>query len=190
MICPLHAWGDESIRSHGLGAPAYLLGASVVDTDDLEVTRDVLRALRPTHGKLHWHDLDRARRDHVSRVLATVPARHLVVVCAPIALRRQERARAHCLRRLLWELDQDGIAQLTLEARPPELMRRDVRLVDGLRAQRAVSTTFRVEHELPSDARKPGPVVRRESRLLLLSPQRGRAAPTYQRRANRARKKL
>ncbi|WP_439693510.1 hypothetical protein ACRQ4B_04555 [Curtobacterium sp. SP.BCo] len=50
MICPLHAWGDESIRSHGLDAPAYLLGASIVDTDDVVAARDLLESLRVEHG--------------------------------------------------------------------------------------------------------------------------------------------
>ena len=149
MICPLHAWGDESIRSHGLDAPAYLLGASVVDSDDVEATRDALRALHPGPKKLHWRDLDGARRDRVAVAIASLHAFHVTVVGAPIALRRQERARAFCLHRLMSDLDGIGVSRLTLEARPPELMRRDLRLVDGLRAQRAIAPTFLVTHELP-----------------------------------------
>lgn len=149
MICPLHAWGDESIRSHGLDAPAYLLGASIVDTDDVDATRDVLNTIHPGAKKLHWRDLDGARRDRVTSAIASLRAAHLVIVGSPVALRRQERARAFCLRRLLWELDAQGVSRLSLEARPAELMRRDRRLVDALRAQRAIAPSFRVSHELP-----------------------------------------
>jgi hypothetical protein len=149
MICPLHAWGDESIRSHGLEAPAYLLGASVVDTEDLPATRAVLDGLRPTKGKLHWHDLDASRRDEVGRVVGSLAAEHLVVIASPTELRRQERARAVCLRHLIWELDRSGVDGLTLEARPATLMNRDRRVVDGLRAQRAVAPRFRLTHGFP-----------------------------------------
>lgn len=149
MICPLHAWGDESIRSHGLDAPASLLGASIVDTDDVDATRDALRMLHRGSRKLHWRDLDGTRRDRVAAAIASLRARHLTVVGSPMALRRQERARALCLRRLLCDLHGRGVSSLTLEARPRELMRRDLRLVDGLRAQQAIPPTFLVTHQLP-----------------------------------------
>lgn len=149
MICPLHAWGDESIRSHGLEAPAYLLGASIVDTDEVDATRDPLLELHSGRKKLHWRDLDETRRDRIAAALSATAATHLTVVAEPIALRRQERARAFCLRRMMWELDCLGVVQLTLEARPTELERRDLRLVDALRAQGAVAKTFRVSHGFP-----------------------------------------
>ncbi len=149
MICPLHAWGDESIRSHDLDAPAYLLGASIVDTDDVEATRRILRSLRPTRGKLHWHDLnDRERRD-ISETIGALEALHLVVVATPADLRREERARAVCLERLVWELARQDVCHLTLEARPRALMARDIRTVRGLKGRLVAPSTFRVEHGDP-----------------------------------------
>ncbi|ROQ17858.1 MULTISPECIES: hypothetical protein [unclassified Curtobacterium] len=120
MICPLHAWGGESIRSHGLDAPAYLLGASVVDSEDVEATREVLESLRPTNGKRHWHDL-----------------------------RREERARAVCLERLGWELARHDVSLLTLESRASALIARDLRVVEALRGRRVIPKTLRVEHGDP-----------------------------------------
>lgn len=149
MICPLHAWGDESIRSHGLDAPAYLLGASIVDTDDVDATRDVLDSLRPTHGKLHWHDLGRRQRALVSEAVGTLRALHLVVVATPMDLHREERARAVCLERLGWELAHHEVSLLTLEARASALVARDLRVVEALRGRRVIPKTLRVEHGDP-----------------------------------------
>lgn len=149
MICPLHAWGDESIRSHGLDAPAYLLGASVVDSDDVEAAREVLESLRPTNGKLHWHDLGRPERRRVGEAVEALEALHLVVVATPVDLRREERARAVCLERLGWELARHDVSLLTLESRASALVARDLRVVEALRGRRVIPKTLRVEHGAP-----------------------------------------
>lgn len=152
MICPLHAWGDESIRSHGLDAPAYLLGASIVDTDDADDVRETLLLLRRHGRKLHWRDLSDGERDTVSRTVSTLPALHIVVLAEGIDLRKQERARARCLERLSWTLECEfGVTELTLEQRPATLMRRDRRMVDILKMRSTLSTDFRVEHGAPGD---------------------------------------
>jgi hypothetical protein len=66
MSCPLHAWGDESIRTRGLPAPAYLLGASRLTlearpdalmvrdrrtVDDLRVRGVIPPSMRIEHGR-------------------------------------------------------------------------------------------------------------------------------------------
>ncbi|WP_058730002.1 hypothetical protein [Curtobacterium oceanosedimentum] len=149
MICPLHAWGDESIRSTGWSGPAYLLGASVVDTDDAATTRETLRTLRPTRGKLHWHDLGHRERDRVETAIAALPARHLVVIGMPTDLRREERARAVCLERLGWELAVLGVSVLTFERRAAALDARDLRVVEALRGRRVIPSSLRIEHGDP-----------------------------------------
>lgn len=149
MICPLHAWGDESIRSQGLDAPAYLLGASIVDTDDVPDVRNALLALRPTSGKLHWHDLNRRERLRVTAAIGALDARHLVVVAEPMDPRREERARAICLERLGWELARRDVVRLTLEARSRRLMDRDLRIVKALRGRQVFPNRLRVDHGDP-----------------------------------------
>lgn len=149
MICPLHAWGDESVRSHGFDAPAYLLGASVVDTDDVPMTRAVLEGLRPTRGKLHWHDLDDRDRRRVLAAVGRLPAAHLIVVAHAIDPRREERARAICLGRLGWELGRHGVTALVLEARAAALTARDLRVVRALRGRRAIPADLRIDHGDP-----------------------------------------
>jgi hypothetical protein len=66
-------------------------------------------------------------------------------------MRKQERARAACLRRLVWELVEVGVSRLTLEARPDALMTRDRRTVDDLRVRSAIPLAMRVEHGRPSE---------------------------------------
>ena len=149
MICPLHAWGDESIRTRGWSEPAYLLGASVVDTEDLAHTREVLEGLRPTRGKLHWHDLNDRERTEVEASIGRLRARHLIVVGSPADLRREERARAVCLERLGWELGRLGVTVLTLEGRASALEARDLRVVEALRGRRIIPSSVRVRHGDP-----------------------------------------
>ena len=60
--------------------------------------------------------------------------------------RRQERARALCLRRLIIELHGLGVRRLCLEARKPVLNQRDVRTVVGARFLLPKGSQFRVEH--------------------------------------------
>lgn len=151
MICPLHAWGDESIRSHGLDAPAYLLGASIVDTDDADDVRETLLLLRRHGRKLHWRDLDLRSRSRVVTTIAGTPTTHVVVAARPIELRRQERARAVCLERLAWELAERDVTELVLEARPRRLMDRDRHTVSALRGRRVIPPTLSIVHGEPSE---------------------------------------
>lgn len=148
MTC-LCAWGDESIRFLQPDAPAYLLGASIVEPTDADLVRDALRALHRSGRKLHWHDLDRGRRRAVSDVVIRARAVHVVVVARRIDLRRQERARARCLERLGWELGRIGVRRLTLESRAAALDARDRRTVDASRIRGAFPPGLRVEHGAP-----------------------------------------
>lgn len=147
----LNAWGDESTRTEGLEKASYLLGAVVADPAACSNLREQLEALPRRGPKLHWRDLDTRARQDVIATVASFDAYHVVVVAAPVELRRQERARALCLERLAWQLDGHGVQLLTLEARPPQLMRRDLRTVDALRSKKALPEGLRIDHGLPSE---------------------------------------
>lgn len=146
----LRAWGDESMRAVHIDSPSYLLGAVVADPAACTAFRDDLERLPRRGPKLHWRDQDARSRRAAIAAIAGFDAHHVVVTAAPVEQRRQERARALCLERLAWELDEYGVQLLTLEARPTQLMLRDLRTIDGLRSKRAISRQLRVEHELPS----------------------------------------
>ncbi|MCJ1713960.1 hypothetical protein [Curtobacterium sp. VKM Ac-2922] len=84
MTCPLHAWGDESIRSHGLDAPAYLPRASLIDVDQADRVRDQLRRLRAGARKLHWYDMNERHRRQVIDQVRRLDAGHLIVIDSPM----------------------------------------------------------------------------------------------------------
>lgn len=146
-----HAWGDESMRTVGVERPSYLLGAAVADVSRCDDMRNELQRLPRRGPKLHWRDQDvRAKRAAIATI-ASFDAYHAVVIAAPVDPRRQERARALCLERLAWQLDGHGVQLLTLEARPPQLMRRDLRTIDALRGKHALPAGIRIDHAQPSE---------------------------------------
>jgi hypothetical protein len=146
----LHAWGDESLRTVRVEQPSYLLGAVVADPSQCDDLRDELQRLPRRGPKLHWREQDNRARDAAMSTIAGFDAYHVVVVAAPVDPQRQERARAFCLERLAWQLDGHGVQLLTLEARPPQLMRRDIRTIDALRGKRALPAGLRIDHGQPS----------------------------------------
>lgn len=147
----LHAWGDESMRTVGVQEPAYLLGAVVADPVACEAYRAELRSLKPAGRKLHWRDLDGRQRRRAVDVIASFDACHVVVIGAPLEAKKQERARAFCLQRLAWQLGENGVTQLMLEARPPQLNKRDMQTIDSLRGRGGLPASLRIDHGQPSE---------------------------------------
>ncbi|WP_136025652.1 MULTISPECIES: hypothetical protein [unclassified Microbacterium] len=147
----LQAWGDESFRTAGVERPSYLLGAAVADASRSEDMRAELQRLPRRGPKLHWRNQDRRARDASIATIADFDSYHVIVMAAPVDSRRQERARALCLERLAWQLDGHGVQLLTLEARPLQLMQRDIRTVDALRGKRALPEGLRIDHAQPSE---------------------------------------
>lgn len=96
--------------------------------------------------KLHWSDLQSRQQRESARRLAEVDGLHVVAVGAPVPPRRQERARALCLRRLVVELHDRGVRQLQMEARAPELNARDVRTTAAARFLLPRGSQFWIEH--------------------------------------------
>jgi hypothetical protein len=150
-----HAFADESFHEEEADG-FYVLTAAVFDGNDQELNREAMLQLRAKQGgrrvqKLHWSEMDeRRRRDAAARV-ADLTGFHVVAVGAPVPRRRQERARAMCLTRLVLELHGYEVAMLFMEARGAVLDRRDVLTVTGARYRLPVGTRFRVEH-LPGAA--------------------------------------
>lgn len=148
---PLHAWGDESYRTHGLTQPAYLLGAVVADPAACPEYRERLIALHRTGPKLHWRESTARERTRAIDTIAQFDAYHVIVVATPTEQKRQERARSLCLKRLAWLLDDHAVSLLSLEAREAQLMKRDRRTIDGLRGQQALPRGLRIDHARPSE---------------------------------------
>lgn len=121
----------------------YLLGASIAEAEDGEASV-LLRRHAPRNGKLHWRDLGVDGKTKVRELIPRLGLRHVVVIAAPLAASRQERARGRCFERLLWELSRRSVSSVIVEARSPQQDRTDLKRVDGLRARAVIPRTMRV----------------------------------------------
>jgi hypothetical protein len=144
------AFADESFHEAPSGG-FYVLAAAVFDGDDHDPSREVMLQLRAKQGggkvqKLHWNEMNRQRRlDAVTRV-ADLAGFHLVAIGTPVPHRRQERARANCLARLVLELHGYGVHTLFMESRSRVLNLRDVRTVTWTRCLLPKGDEFQVKH--------------------------------------------
>jgi hypothetical protein len=147
------AFADESFREAAAGG-FYVVAAAVFKLGGHEMAREVMRELygrRRRGGKLHWNQMEQAEQRAVVKTLAELDALHVVAVGGPVPPRRQERARAMCLHRLVVELHGYGVEHLLMEGRTEQLNIRDVRTVQGARYTLAKGTRFVIEH-------RPGPL--------------------------------
>lgn len=140
------AYLDESFREHDTEG-FYVLAAAVLghDADEIRTLLQGLVAHR-SPGKLHWAESSPRYRRAATERIAGLDAFHVVAVGAPVAPRKQERARAICLRRLVFELNGLGVTQLFMESRQQVLDRRDVLTVQQSRFDLPKGTSLHVEH--------------------------------------------
>ncbi len=108
------------------GAGVYVLAAACLEMIEVAGARHSVAALAKPGQRFHWRQSAPPMQRKAVGVVSALPALHLVVVAAPIDPRRQERARRHCLRRLLFELDRGGVASVLLESREAKLNARDI----------------------------------------------------------------
>lgn len=143
----LRAFGDESFREAPDGG-YYVLAAAVYARTVEQQVRDVMREQLGTlkARKWHWTEMDAKHRLAAARALAQLGGIHVVTVGTPVPRRRQERARALCLQRLVHELHGYGVGALVLEGRTAQLNRRDIKTVAGARFQLPKGTRFTVSH--------------------------------------------
>lgn len=142
------AFADESFQESPDDKGFYVLAAVVFDHGSYDHVRETLLGLRGQRAaKLHWNEMDRHERHTAARRLAEISGLHVVTVGSPVPQRRQERARAACLTRLVHELHGYGVGELLIEARTDVLNRRDVNTVMGARHQLPKGTRFRVTHQ-------------------------------------------
>ncbi|SER75185.1 DUF3800 domain-containing protein [Actinokineospora terrae] len=147
MLPTPQAFADESYFTAGQGG-WYIVGAVIVADSDREVFREAMLGLRgrKKSGKLHWHDMKREARTQAAKTLAGVGGSHVVVFGTAVATAEQERGRAKCLERLVYELHVRGVAELFMEGRTRQLNERDVRVAMGARSNLPKGTQFAVTH--------------------------------------------
>ncbi|HEX6468429.1 MAG TPA: DUF3800 domain-containing protein [Streptosporangiaceae bacterium] len=148
MISHSRAYIDESLRP---AARLYLLAAVFVGDDRVREYRATLRGLlKKRQRRLHWRDEDDRRRVSLIAAVAELRPRGIVIVGHGLQPRHQERARRKCMERLLWNLNDVGIAEAVFERRGDDMDRRDLEMVEALRGRRVIRTRLRVHWESPT----------------------------------------
>lgn len=143
------AYLDESFQESDTGAGFYVLAAATFAPGVLEDVRGVVLGLRGQRkvAKLHWSQMEHRERIEAAKRLGDASGAHLVAVAAPVAMRRQERARALCLTEMVVELHGRGVASIVAESREETLDRRDVDTVRHARHRLPAGSRAHISHE-------------------------------------------
>ena len=130
------AFVDESESRQDRDPGTYILSAAICETSMVPGLRESMESMRPASGaKLHWKQIRTgAARAAVLADVAALPVEHLVVVRLGGVRAPSERRRRVCLRRMLFELVELGVAHVVAESRGSADDRRDRNLLDALRA--------------------------------------------------------
>ncbi|HEV8557215.1 MAG TPA: DUF3800 domain-containing protein [Actinophytocola sp.] len=146
------AYADESFHEAPSGG-FYVLAAAMFDPAAYETARDAMRDVlgRRRAKKLHWNEMDAQQRHNAAKAVAGIDSFHVVTVGVPMPVKRQERARAKCLDRLVHELHSYGVTHLMIESRTDQLDRRDVATVTRARRHLSKDALFQVDHQAGAD---------------------------------------
>jgi hypothetical protein len=147
------AFVDESMRQRRDGSGIYVLAAAILDPADAPLLREALATLPRHRRTFHWYHEEDADRRKAVAVVGQLDALHLVTVGMGLDNPRQERGRAQCMERLLWELERAGVSRVWLDKRTDSLNRRDLALVDRLRVRSVIGPAVRVDFAHPFDGR-------------------------------------
>jgi hypothetical protein len=142
------AWSDESFQEKD-SAGFYIIAAAVIEPDVAEDARAAMTRLRGARAttKSHWTEMDTRQREQAAETVAALGGIHVVAVGSPVPVRKQERARSKCLAKLVVELHGFAVGHLFMEAREPQLNKRDVQTVQRARQfDLPKGTRFRIEH--------------------------------------------
>ncbi len=146
----LHSWVDESMHVDGDNG-LYILAAVVCDANGCDPIRDAIRELLDEgQPKLHWGTESPERREKIIGVVAEVDMAAVVVIGAPLAKKKQERARAVCMETLVVHLATIGVTHVLLEERTPSLNDRDMKLIEAIRGKKLIPTEMRIDVGRPS----------------------------------------
>jgi hypothetical protein len=127
------------------------MAAVVADSSDADDIRQVLLGLTVQREvRLHWVAESTKRRDLIAHAISTLDIAAIVTVGSPMDRSKQERARRCCLERLLFELDQFGVAEIWLESRRAAQDGHDMRLIDSARDKRLVARRTTVNFARPT----------------------------------------
>ncbi|MCT9931671.1 hypothetical protein N5079_15765 [Planotetraspora sp. A-T 1434] len=114
----LFAFVDESCRVRADDDCVYVLAAVLLHSEGLDHVRSLMDTLR--YGKtptVHWRTERVPRRSLIAQAVASIDFASVVAVSLHASAGRPERARRHCLLRLLPELSARGVETVVFESR-------------------------------------------------------------------------
>jgi hypothetical protein len=140
------AFVDESLRP---GDDGLYVVAGVVLIDDVSGARTAAEKVPLRKRRFHWSGEEEAQRLEILDLLVDLKAGLWSYECRPCPTSKQERARAKCLTRLLWDLQVLGVTQLVIESRGAAADRKDRQTVLGAIKSGACSADLVYEHRRP-----------------------------------------
>lgn len=147
------AFTDESYHQADDARPGhYIMGTAIIDASHFDAHRAAVASLRIAGArKLHWHEEGHRRRLTIIDTIARLDALHVVVMRARAHAEGTERQRRKCLERQIHETDTLGVTHMVLESRGRADDQRDRKLLDTLRAKKAVGPGLRIDHRAGPD---------------------------------------
>lgn len=145
-IAPVRAFLDESVRLANSGL--YVMAAVVVPTARADDVRAALRG-EPPRRRYHWHDEHAGSRMAMTERVRALGLDSVAVVTWPVEAKRTERARRHCLLRLLWELGERDVADVLMESRHQRRDKHDRHVISCGQRSGQVARGLRYGFELP-----------------------------------------
>jgi hypothetical protein len=140
------SFGDESIRPQD---NLYVIGAVALAQHRLALVQTQMRGLLlPGQRRFHWRDESQTRRLAMLDQLGELKVMGVASRC-PIVDGNRERARAKCLRELLWTLRTMGATEIVFESRQRHNDQKDRQTVVGLQKARIVRKDFTYRFDSP-----------------------------------------
>jgi hypothetical protein len=142
------AYVDESMRLRD--GSLYVLAAVLLDDERCDAIRERMRTLLlPRQQRLHWRDETHSRRRRILETIVELEAFGIVI--SHRGAHRQDRARALCLRALLWELWAADARALVIESRQARNDQKDRRTIVAAQKVGEASPDLRYSFRGPKD---------------------------------------
>jgi len=141
------AWGDESGSNAKLDPGTYILGAVILERRHVDEVRQAASELiRKGQHKRHWRDESAGSNKAIIETITKLPIENYVVVRANCVDDKIERRRRKCLEVFAPNLAAMGCENLTLESRGRAADKKDMDLLDAMRARHQMDSSFRLDH--------------------------------------------
>lgn len=137
------AFVDESAYRRRDGQQVYLLAAALIMPQEFAACSQAMVGLLPRGApKLHWGKEGGRRQAYIAARIASLDVSHLLVVRSAAHYERLERQRRKCLEQLCCELVERAVVSMVMESRGPADDRRDLQVLQSLRAQQPFKRPF------------------------------------------------